>query len=137
MNQEDEVVVCDCGFDMSKVAKKGEKSDSISVSEIITSSNKTKDSSIEKKYPSLRTISSYFDLIAWLNLIISIFFAIVTFKIWGFDRLITTIPVAMGFFLWGGIGFVLNSAFSELIIVALDIEENLRKLIFIGEKIKN
>lgn len=121
VNQEDWVLVCDCGHDFELQQIKSPSSAQLSSKNVDTSLI------VPEKYNSLRTISSYFSLLAWLNLIGSIIVAVFLLKN---DSLYSSFVAAF----WGISIFVLNSAFAELIMLAIDIEANLRKMILLQEK---
>lgn len=120
LNHEDDVLVCDCGYALSSQAVK--KS-----SPVNWAAQSSQSSSLVSKYGSLRTISSYFNLLAWLNLIVSIVVAVFMLKN-------VAIFPCLGFIVWGFSVFIINAAASELIMVAIDIEEHLRKIAFLQEK---
>lgn len=124
--QEDEVLTCDCGFSLTQsnpVIKSSYSTPSFSVQ----APTKSSENFVAKKYASLRTISSYFHLLAWLNLIGAILFAVFMLK----NGSVFTLCISVV----GGIStFVIISAVGELIMVAIDIEENLRKIISLNEK---
>ncbi len=121
LKQEDCVLVCDCGFNFdSQQIKKP-------VSAKLSSENAALSLVVPEKYTSLRTISSYFNLLAWLNLIGSIIVAVFLLK----NSSVVSCFVAT---VWGVSVFVFNAAAAELIMLAIDIEENLRKMILLREK---
>jgi uncharacterized membrane protein YvbJ len=118
--QENDVLTCDCGYDFSSSKNK------VNVSKTVANSKNTKEELIDK-YPSLRTISQYFTLLAIINLILSIIIAVTIFK--NQSVVLSVVPV-----IWGLIVYVINSAIAELITVAIDIEKNQRKLIQVTSK---
>lgn len=120
LNHEDDVLACDCGYVLSSQAvKKSSPVNWVSQSSLSPA--------LVPKYGSLRTISSYFNLLAWLNLIVSILVAVFMLKN-------VAIFPCIGLIVWGFSVFIINAAASELIMVAIDIEEHLRKIAFLQEK---
>jgi len=119
LKQEDCVLVCDCGFNFDLQQKPA--------SAKLSSENAALSPVVPEKYTSLRTISSYFNLLAWLNLIGSIIVAVFLLM----NSSVVSFLVAT---VWGVSVFVVNAAAAELIMLAIDIEENLRKMIFLREK---
>lgn len=116
--QEDWVLVCDCGHDFEKTtgAKESPQNDC--------------KNTLKGKYQALWTISYYFKLLAWINLggaILVIIFLL--------EKASFTLAVAAA--VWGGTAFVVSSAAAELIRLGIDIEESLRKMIFLQEKKDN
>lgn len=123
--QDDEVLTCDCGCSLTE--SNSVIKSSYSPPDFSGQANKNSSVGVVKKYTSLRTISSYFHLLAWLNLIGAILFAVFMLK----NGTVFTACISI----IGGLStFVIISAIGELIMVAIDMEENLRKIISLNEK---
>ena len=75
-----------------------------------------------KKYPALRTVSKINSVFAWIFLAIS---CIVALAIWGSSGEMWYLSLAI--ILVGGINFLVLVAFSEIIKVIIDIEDNTRR----------
>ena len=120
-----EVLTCDCGFSLTESSSVIKSS--YSPPDFSGQAHKNSSVSFVKKYTSLRNISSYFHLLAWLNLIGVILFAVFMLK----NGTVFTACISI----IGGLStFVIISAIGEVIMVAIDMEENLRKLISLNEK---
>jgi hypothetical protein len=115
-NQDDEVEKCDCGYQFLPT-----------ISKVISSGNS--EISVIQKYPHLRAISGYFEIIAWFNLVISIALAAALFISSSQANSIPAIGGVIGLILYGMLLFVIIRSLGELIYVLIDIEENLRKLV--------
>lgn len=124
LKQEKWVLVCDCGYDFDLQEIKEPSFVQLASPNVVASQI------LPVKYTSLRSISSYFNILAWLNLAGSIIVAVFFLK----NSSIVPCVVAT---VWGISVFVANAAAAELIMLAIDVEENLRKMILLQEKSDN
>ena len=112
---EDAVISCDCGQNLSNEQK---------VEKHYSSSSSY---NYEYKYPALISISKILKFIAYVVLLVSIGFLIYGLTLLDNYDKSQAIAVIVSSIVGGFIGFILILAYSELIAVFLDIEENTRK----------